>query len=58
MCYLICLSHLVRSRAFTNLILVSENNLIYFMGAQYVLSYHLIQVLPAPGIVVHTTDVI
>ena len=43
MCYLICLRHLIRSKAVTNRIVFSSKRLTFFMRAQHVLSFHLIK---------------
>ena len=40
--YLICLRRLFRSRADINLILFSKKDIISFISAQHVLSYHII----------------
>ena len=42
-CHLICLRHLMRSRAVTNLILFIRKDQFFFMRARHALSYQLIQ---------------
>ena len=44
LCYLVCLRHLNRLRAVTTRLFFSEKTYIFFMHAQYVLSYHIIYV--------------